>query len=94
LRQFEPTYSTRPAGTRSVGTQLSASNISPETRSVGTQLRSASISEPERVTSISEPERVSSKATKPELVNLIRAKGGRANMGMSKSELLSIASNL
>jgi len=85
LRQFEPTYSTRPAGTRSVGTQLSAATISPETRSVGTQLSSASISEPERI---------SSKATKPELVNLIRSKGGRANMGMSKSELLSIASNL
>jgi hypothetical protein len=99
IRETAPTreqfFSTRPAGTRSVGTQLRAATFLPETRNVGTQLRSATISK-------SEPDPVNPMDFRPiqrqmknkDLVDLIRSKGGRANMGMSKFQLLQIASKL
>jgi hypothetical protein len=99
-RETAPTreqfFSTRPVGTRSVGTQVRGATFSPETRDVGTQLRSATISksepDPFDFTAIQGPIRRELK--KEELVTLIRSKGGRANMGLSKSELQTIASKL
>jgi hypothetical protein len=85
-REQLQTYSTRPAGTRSVGIQSA-----PETREIGTQIKAANIGLNIPYTS----ERKGPKEiTNKELVELIKSKGGRANLSMTKAELKDRLSNL
>jgi len=86
LRQFESTYSTRPAGTRSVGTQSA-----PETQDVETQLKSANIGLNIPYSNIP---RKPKGPTNRELVQQIISLGGTANMRMKKEQLNDILSSL
>jgi len=85
-REQLQTYSTSPAGTRSVGTQSA-----PQTREIGTQLRAANIGLNIPYTS---ERKTSKELTNKELVELIKSKGGRANLSMTKAELKDRLSNL
>jgi len=76
----EQFFSTRPAGTRSIGTQLRAATISADEK-------------PEPVNPM-DFRPIQRQLTKEGLVSYIRSNGGRANMGMSKFQLQKIASNL